>query len=248
MEEKIRKNCMAVNLKYWLFWGFNLFICTLSMGTFVFSEHFSVDDYWIFYGQKQAGLEVIEQSWRVFVGIFWWVFDAIGINVIAQQRFLGVILIFTFAWVITRISYEIAKAMEMQEDMEKLLFINGGALLLFLNAGVSEHLYYANAYTQWILASVGITYGAICLGRKEKAGINWLAGVGILTVVAGSYQTFLAQYAFIVMTIIFVKHNGKINKQSAAACFRAASAAVVALMIDILGAKALVNFMGGGAE
>lgn len=234
IEEKNKKNLML--------FGLNLLICVLTLGPFVLNRHFSVDDYYVYYEQRNAGLDVIEQSMRIFVGGLFYFLDTLNINIIVWQTVFGAVLIAAFAWSITRISLEVATAIEKQEDTKKILFVNGGTLILFLNAAISEYLYYANAYMQCILGILGITYGAICIGRKQRILINWLVGVAALTVAAGSYQLFLSQYAYIVMTIILMRNRGKIDKDSIMAVVRAVAAAVIAVVMNALGVNVLIFF------
>lgn len=229
------------SMKVFVLFVFNLFWCILSLGIFVFNKHFSVDDYSLLYQQKAASFTDIQQNMRIVSGSLYYLLDMWGINIVEWQIFFGTILIITFAWIITRITMEIEEAAKAKVDAGKIILLNGGTLVLFLNAAISEYLYYSGVYAQWIIGILGITYGAICIGREKKIAINWLAGLAALIVTAGSYQTFMAQYAYVVMTLIFLRNEGKINRKSVMASIRAAIAAVVAMGINILGVKALVQ-------
>ena len=227
------------SMRFFMLFIFNLFWCLLSLGAFVFNKHFSVDDYWIYYDQKGASLTDVQQNMRMFSGSLYYLLDRWGVNIVEQQIFFGVILLITFAWVTTRISMEIADAVNIQENVGKIILADGGTLILFLNAAVSEYLYYSGVYVQWIIGIIGLTYGAICISREKRVVINWLVGTAALIIMAGSYQTFLAQYAYVVMALIFIRNAGKANRKTIMANVRAIAAAAVAMGVNMIGIKML---------
>lgn len=226
--------------RYFGLFLFNLFVCILFLGTFVFNEHLSVDDYALYYQQKQAALTDIKQNLRMVSGGGYYLLDALGINIVSQQMVFGSILIITFAWVITRITFEIINMMEIQKDLEKILFIDGITMILFLNASVSEYLYYAGVYAQWIVGILGFTYGAICISKDKRVLLNGLIATLALVITVGSYQMFLAQYIYVAMTLIYIRNHGEISKKFIVEVGRAIMAAIAAMAINILGCKILI--------
>jgi len=234
MQERI--NCKRN--KYFL-GVFNLFICLFVMGTFIFNKHFSVDDYWIYYNQDVASRTDIGQNMRPVSGTAYWLLNIIGVSCVEEQIFFGILLIFVFAWVITMISLEIIEIMNINNEIRKVILVNGGTLTLFLNASLSEYLYYSGVYLQWTIAALGMAYAAIYIGKEEKVLKNWIVGLAALIVVAGSYQTFMSQYAYVVMALIFIRNNGKINRKSVLAVLRAMLAAITAIAVNILCVKIL---------
>lgn len=238
------------NTMYFRLFVFNLFVCILFLGTFVFNLHLSVDDYALHFQQKEAGLTDIRQNMRMISGGGYYLLDLLGINIVSGQKVLGGILIITFAWVITKITYEIISILNIQDDFEKILFIDGATMVLFLNASLSEYLYYSGVYTQWIIGILGFTYGAICISREKKVLLNSMIGVFALVITAGSYQTFLAQYIYVAMTLIYIRNNGKINKKSIVGMVKAVMAAIVAMAVNVLGCKILIygGIIGEGSR
>ncbi len=226
---------------YFKLFIFNLAISILFMGTFVFNQHLSVDDYWLYYRQETGAMTDIQQNMRIFSGGAGYLLDALGINIVSHQLFFGILLILTYAWASTRISIEIISVLEVHENLGKIAFINGATLILFFNASVSEILYYSGAYVQWIIGILGFTYGAICISRKVKVSLNVVVGLAALTITAGSYQTFLSQYIYIAMALIYIRNDGRINKKSVLEVVRAVIAAGMAMAINILGCGLLVS-------
>lgn len=224
--------------KYCLF-GLNFLVCMVAMGLFIGNNIFSVDDYWAFFHQKDSIQTNIEQNLRPISSGVYYLMDFAGINMVEQQTVFGILLVLVIAWVMTRISLEILEAVKAENEVTKILFIDGGTLLLFINAAWSEYLYYSAVYLTWILAVLGTAYAAICIGKEKKVLWNWLVGTAALTITAGSYQTFIAQYAYIVMTIIFIRNEGRVTHKSVFAVFRAVMAAIMAMGINLL----LVRFL-----
>lgn len=220
---------------------FNLAVSILFIGTFIFNQHLSADDYWLYYQQKTGAMTDIQQNMRIFSGGAGCLLDALGINVVSYQLFFGTLLILTFAWASTKITIEVVSALGVHENPEKIAFVNGAALILFFNASVSEILYYSGAYVQWIIGILGFTYGAICISREVKVSLNVVVGLAALTITAGSYQTFLSQYIYIAMALIYIRNDGRINKKSVLEVVRAIIAAGMAMAVNILGRGLLIS-------
>ena len=234
-DNQVKKNGMLYLV------GINLFMCIMAVGVFVVNHHISVDDYYAYFYQQVSFLTNIGQNLRPISSGFYLLFDLCGVNMVDAQVVLGAVLIITLAWSISRIVIELIEILKIQGQMDKIMVIDGGALILFLNASFSEFLYYSSVYLAWILSILGLTYAAIYIGKEERVTKNWILGTITLTVVAGSYQTFISQYAYIVMAIIFIRNEGKITRKSILAVLRAAAAAFVAMGINWGIVKLLIN-------
>lgn len=227
--------------KFNVLYGFNLMVSFMAMSTFVFSKHFAVDDYWAYVQQEESIHFNIESNLRPVSSLLLYVLNIIGINIVDRQEFFGFILLLVFAWAVTRITLEIVSLFDNANSISRLAFINSGSLVLLFNASISEYLCYTGTYPSWILSILGLTYAAIYIGKEERVTKNWILGTITLTVVAGSYQTFISQYAYIVMAILFIRNEGKITRKSILAVLRAAAAAFVAMGINWGIVKLLIN-------
>jgi len=232
------------------FWVINLLVCLFAMKTFIFNRHFSVDDYSLFYSQSVSlALADMSGHMRIVSNSIMILLCLLDINVVECQVFFGALLVAAFAWAITKISLEMFGILQETAESDnsinnaaiELLFIAGGASILFINAFMSENLYFGGVYLQWIIGATSMAYAAIHLGRNEKIIKNWLIGVIALFATLGSYQLFVAEYAYIVMTFIFVKNKGKMNRNSVLAVFRAAAAPAAALCLQIVCINILVH-------
>ncbi len=219
--------------KYYLI-GFNLFICIVVMKTFVINKHFSVDEYSIYYQPYDSILSNISSNMRPVGSIIYYLINVIGINVVDHQILFGLLLIGIFTWCSTRISTEIIQRRSKCIKTLDIFFVNSGVLILLLNAFLSELLYFAAAYTQWSVALWGVTYASIYISKTNNKLRNWLLGTIALTISAGTYQIFIAQYAFIVMTFIFIHYEGKINIKSFFSILQATIAAFIAIAINVI--------------
>ncbi len=214
--------------------GFNLFICFFVMGSFVLHEHFSIDDYWIYDHQDSSALNDISSNLRFVSGCLYYYLDRIGVNIVKNQILFGILLICVFAWASTYISIELAGSIGIQSSYKKLLLLNGGTLVMLLNVSLGEYLYFSGVYLQWAISLISMVIAAVCIGKEENIRKNWTQGVLALSVTAGSYQIFIAQYAYLVMFIIYVRNKGCISRISVWAIIRAAGAALTAVAVNLV--------------
>lgn len=236
----MEKCSMSKEYKFILL-GFNLCICFFVMGTFICYEHFSIDDYSIyFYGGSDA-LHDISSNLRPVNGSLYYLVNAMGINVVKSQKFIGIALIILLAWMITIISVEIIDIMQIGNDLKKIIFVNSGALLFLLNASLCEFLYFSAAYIQWVISMAGAVLAAIYIGKEKCLIKNGILGLLALIVTAGSYQPFLAHYVYIVMILIFLRNYGELNRKSIWFILRAAMAAIIALALNLLIVRLLIH-------
>lgn len=227
------------------FFGINLVLSIIFFGAFIFNFHFSTDDYCFLYEQKNIAVGVVSQSYRNCIGILYYVLDLIGVNVTRYQVFFGILFIVSAAWSITKITCEIVTLMDGAEG--KAWLVHLGTICIFLNAFVSEWLYFAEGYLQWTLSVTGVTYACVYMIKDRQAKKNWCIALLFLFIAAGSYQISISIYVYIVMGMIYIQQKGVICKKSFLAVIRAATAAVLAVLGNVLAAKLLVH-IGIAAE
>lgn len=227
------------NREFWILFLVNILLFSAVYFLSVFVKHFSVDDYYAHYSQFSAASDAVSMSYRNCYWLFVMLLDHFQINVVEHQIFFGCILVFTFAWCTTVITMEVYSRICQGRNICMLCFIDMGALFLWVNAFISEWLWFSLADLQWIAAVIGITYAAVAAAKKENIRKNWLIAFVWLFLAAGSYQTALADYAFLVMFFIFVDAGGRIQKESICATIRAALAAVLSIALNMLLTNAL---------
>lgn len=224
-------------------WGISLVACMLAMKTFIVGKCFSVDDYFIFYYQSvEAALSDISAHMRIASNFVLAVLSVCGINIVEWQRVFGVILLAAFAWAITQISLGLYIILytDAEKSLTRYIGVWGGTLILFINVFMSENLYFSGVYIQWIIGVFSMTYAVMYIGKNNEIWKNWLMGVIALFITMGSYQLFIAQYAYIVMAIIFIRNRGKICKDSILEVARAIAAPAAALVLQVLCVRSLV--------
>lgn len=217
----------------------NIILYTVFFSLFIFVKHFSPDDYNTYWNQDIVALDVLARSYRNCYGLLLAVLDRIHVNVVADQIFFGCILILSFAWCTTVITKEVNRRINKDHDIRILFLVQIGSLLLLSNVFISEWLWFSLGYLQWMISVITMTYGAVALAKKDHFGKNWLIGFLCLLIAAGSYQTILSYYVFLVMFFIFVDEKGAVSKESAAAVLRAAAAAVLSIVVNMLFTYAL---------
>lgn len=233
-------------IKYYLA-GFNFLICSTVMILFVLNKHFSVDDYWAFYHQHDSALASVGMSARPIGGGILYILNKLGINVVQHQIIFGILFVLAVAWATTKITLEVIELINPENGIYNIVLLNGGTLILFINASISEYLYYTVMYTSFTVAILSMTYAIVYIKKETNILKNWLIGVLALTITASTYQIFIAQYTCIIMFIMFVHSSGKINKKTVFSIFRSGLAAFIAIAINLFISKLLVSW-GGGNE
>lgn len=125
--------------------------------------------------------------------------------------------------------------------MAKWAGIWGGTLILFINVFMSENMYFSGVYIQWIIGVIFMAYAAVYVAKDKNLCKNWIIGVISLFITMGSYQLFIAQYAYIVMVIIFIRNGGRLCRKSILEIVRAIAAPLVAFILQVLCIRGLVS-------
>lgn len=215
----------------------SLAVCILFVG----NEHFSTDDYYYIYYAADAP-KVVASSYRNSAALGYFVLNALHINWVESQTILGIFFIFILSWCITKIFIRINTAINKDENLAIAVLLDIGVVLLFENAFLSEWLWFAEAYIQWALAVLGVTLAALYIGNEYLTNVQWIFGSFWLFIAAGGYQPALAQYVYIVMLLIFINNNGKLNVKSIAHIFKAAISGCAAILGNIFLTKLLTNY------
>lgn len=202
----------------------NLMALFLFWGGWVFSFHFAIDDYEVFYNTSVRADFCIYDVYRLFYGLFLHLLNHFQINIIKDQVIFGVLLIGIWAVCISAVTLELLTY--LKDGSEKWLLVNLGSLLLFANVFVGEWFYFLHAYPSWLLAVVGAALGSIYISRGKK---RLMIGLVFLILLAGSYQAGIPIYVFIVMSLIFIKNKGRICKNS----LKQILSATVALVLSV---------------
>lgn len=217
---------VSISVKIFLI---NLLILFFFLGGWVFIFHFSTDDYDI---NSLTGLGdyVIPSAYRFSYGIVANLLEFMQINVIKNQTAFGIVCILVWALCSTQISCELLKYFESKSKLYFL--INLGTLFLFANAFIGEWFWFAEAYVAWILAIPGASYGAIFMARDGLR--NWIMGFFFLLILAGAQQNSIPIYVFVVMTLLFFKSEGKVDKRAIFSIAKAAGTLALAVIVDVV--------------
>lgn len=215
----------------------NFLICLFAMKTFIFGKYFSVDDYSIFYNQSVSlALADMSAHMRIVSNSILALLSILKVNIVEEQKVFGMILLVAFAWAATKISLELFNILYSENDGKdkNFFWIICGTMLLFVNAFMSENLYFSGVYIQWIISVPAMAYASVHIGKTEEILKNWIIGVFALFIALGSYQLFIAQYAYVVMAIIFIRNKARICKESSLAVLRAVAAPAAALGLQMI--------------
>lgn len=230
--EKMNNNWIVKNeevIRFLKVFVINLGVFFVICETFVLNQHFATDDYGMILQQKQTAWDVILISYRNSLGAVYLFFQKIGINVVLNQAVLGIVMILVMSFSVTMITQMVLQELKSNLDEQNkkvahsiVIIIDLGSLLLFANAFLSEWLWFSMAYVQWIGAILGMTLAIFFLQKSEHRFRNWCIATIFLFGAVGFYQMILAQFAFIVMTIIFIRNRGRITKNAILDTVRAA--------------------------
>ena len=211
--------------KYYFVFVVNLIVCWIAYGIYAVGVHFSTDDYYALYMQRDTAYDVIGMSYRNILGVLYLVLNKMGVNVVFQQRYFCAFCIIIMGIAATVLTYIVFNVIRNKSNISMIL-INIGSVVLFVNVFASEWMWYSLAYLQWIIAISGMVSAVYFLSQKDNLNRNFaMASIGLF-VAAGAYQSILAQYAFCIMCIIFIQNEWRITKYTVVSVIRAVLAAL----------------------
>ena len=184
----------------------NICFFFLLIGNAVFNVHYSTDDYQIFYSHGYPWYMAIT-SYRPILATCYWILDLIHINVVKYQVFLGIVLLISFVFSTSKITFIIKDKIKTKNSLKNTIVVNLGTLFIYGNAFISEWFYFTEAYIQWIIVTIFTALAIECVFREQKRIINYLLTLFCLIFIAGSYQVALIQYAVIVLFIILIEQK-----------------------------------------
>lgn len=225
-------------------WVLNIFCLTIMFGLSIFYPHYSQDDYYMYYGQPFTGGLLAGKSMRPILGISYWLLSKINVNVVHSQFFFGVILLISFIFCTTKLTLLFADKMNAVNDAKKIMLINLASLFLFGNAFVSEWVYFAEAYIQWIIAILGLTMSITALAKRGKKKFYFIYSTVFLFLAVGSYQIVAVQFAVIALFMVYIEQGGRINKITLIKAAQAASIGILAVACNIIVSKPIGILLG----
>lgn len=213
----------------------NTIILFASLGFFIFSRHFSSDDYFCCYQQIEEGFGCIFMNGRLPLGLLYILLDLVNINVVKHQFFFGSCLILMFALACTMLTLQVHRLSGLTNQKSiSIYLLNLGSLLFILNPLIVDWLWFSLAYLQW----GGSTLLAICASCYfisaettpcKRAVITTL----LLLAAIGFYQTVIVYYVLSVMMFVFLKRNGTLTKDTIGEILAAAIPAIVSMLIEV---------------
>lgn len=219
---------------------FNLLFVSIAFSGFIFCKHYSSDDFFCLYNQQGEAYAVTYYSYRVVLGIIYYVLNLLDINVVKYQVVMGVCMLLCFSGAVTLTTMQISELLGGAKNDKKLIYaVNAGSLLMIVNVFASEWMWFALAYLQWGLAVLFSVIAAIFVIKPEKK--FYALSIFCLVVVAGCYQNVLSIYVFLIMTFIYVLEDGCITKRSILKIIQAAIASVIAIVANVLITKILIK-------
>jgi len=227
----------------------NLLCVVLMFGTYVFYPHYSADDYNNYYCMNYIGAAHSYLSMRPIVGIVCWVLAKLGMNFVRDQVFFGILLLLSIILLTTKLTFLISEKMNIK-DIKSIVLLNLGSLLLMGNAFTSEYFWYASAYVPWIISIIGLALSITYFSKEENLMKNSLFSFVWLFIAVGSYQIIAIQYVAIVLFIVYIEQNKKINKTTLIILSRAGLILIVAMVCNMIISKPIgimLGYTGGGA-
>ncbi len=239
MDKEMNAKAMA----RWLM-AANLLCLTVMFGMYVFYPHYATDDYNNYYCSMELGGVHAYVSMRPIVGIVWWILAKLGINFVRDQVFFGILLLFSMAFLTTKLTLLVAEKMNKAQDLKNIVMLNMGSLFLTGNAFTSEYFWYASSYIAWMIAFTGVTLSLLYLAKEDHLVKNSVISLIWLFIAVGSYQVIAIQYAAIVLFIVYMKQNRKIDKAALLKLLRAALILMIAMACNMLIAKPIGIMLG----
>lgn len=220
----------------------NTIILFASLGCFIFSRHFSSDDYFTYYEQLMEGMGCIFYNGRLPLGLLYILLDLVNINVVKHQFFFGSCLILTFALACTMLTLQVHRLSGLTDQKSiHVYLLNLGSLLFILNPLVADWLWFSLAYIQW----GGSTLLAICascyfISAETAWGKKTAITTLLLLTAIGFYQTVIVYYVLSVMMFVFLKRKGALTKDTIWEILAAAIPAIASMLIEVLFMKLCV--------
>ena len=233
---------MTNKKKYGILFLINLIVCWIAYGIYTIAVHFSTDDYYALFSQRDTAYDVIGMSYRNVLGVVYIILDKLGINVVAAQQFFCIFFIIVTAVAITLTSYIVYTELK-NKNIIAFISVDIGAIMIFVNIFTSEWMWYSLAYIQWSIAIIGCVLALYFLSRKERLLCNTLYACMTLFIAAGCYQAILAQFAFCIMCIIFIQNDWKITRSAIFSGMRSVLAAGFGVGANIISTK-ILGFVG----
>ena len=221
----------------------NTVIIFCVFGLFVFSKHYSSDDFFCYYDQMGEANAVIFSSYRICLGVIYIILSYLKINVVTYQILFGVLMLICFSASVTLITITINNIISIQEGTItdfSLLAIIIGSLMLIINVFISEWVWFSLGYIQWGLSVLFSTLAAVYLIRNEIK--DYVLTFFFLFLAAGCYQISISIYVFVVMLFITCNEKGKISKNAIKYTVKAAIPAILSILGNMLCTKLLVAF------
>lgn len=214
----------------------NLLCITFIFGTYVFYPHYSADDYNNYFISNDIGGIHAYVSMRPTVGIVCWLLAKLGVNFVRDQVFFGILLLLSMAFLTTKLTLLAAEKMDKMQDVKSIILLNIGSLFLTGNAFTSEYFWYSSAYIGWLIAFTGVTISLTYLAKEEHLIRNSLLSFFWIFIAVGSYQVIAIQYAAIVLFIVYIEQDGKINSKTCGKLARA-----VLILVSAMGCSMLIS-------
>lgn len=222
----------------------NLLCVTVMFGMYVFYPHFATDDYNNYYISNDIGGAHAYVSMRPTVGIACWLLAKLGVNFVRDQVFFGILLLLSMVFLTTKLTLLVAEKMNKMQDIKSIILLNMGSFFLIGNAFTSEYFWYSSAYIAWMIAFTAVTFSLAYLGKEEKRVKNSIISFIWLFVAVGSYQVIAIQYTAIVLFIVYMEQDRKINKATFTKLLRAALILIMAMACNMLIARPVGVMLG----
>lgn len=222
----------------------NLLCVTVMFGIYVFYPHYSADDYNNYYCPKDIGGAHAYGSMRPTVGIACWLLARLGVNFVRDQVFFGIILLLSMAFLTTKLTLVFAGKMNKTQDIKSMILLNMGSFFLIGNAFISEYFWYTSAYIGWMIAFTGMTLSITYLVKEDNLAKNSVLSFIWLFIAVGSYQVVAIQYVAIVLFLVYIEQNRKINRTTFIKLIRSALILMAAMVCNMIISKPVGIMMG----
>lgn len=221
----------------------NFIYFLLLTQTFIFNQHFSTDDYYTFFDQQGIAKDVIVKSFRLPLGIGYYILSLLNINVVRYQVFFGFLMIIIFSICIAVISNLLIKE---RKDVNIYLF-NAGSSILIGNVFLSEWLNFALAYLQWTFAVLFMTLALFFFCKDYNRKKNLVLSDFFLILAIGNYQMIVCCFVTVVLGYIMLMEENKIMNivRNVIVLFLNVAISVV---LSITLTKVVCNITGIGSE
>lgn len=193
--------------RWGIIFAINAFAVIFFFFPLFFFEHYGLDDYLIINVPGELHYNALRNG-RYALMLVYDIFAFFHFNPVVHQKIMAIIFGLAMILCVTCITKRICELGHLERKSQMLL-VDIASLLLFSNVFMVEWFSFVLSYSQWILAIIGVVFGAIYLSYDEL----WKKVLGVLFIIlaANSYQVILAYYAILIMILLYLKNQDEFN-------------------------------------